>query len=108
VQVICYDNTDRPDLGYRAPILRVYADSGEMLLQGQVLASVPRDFCLQLAAGLDADMQYLGPRVAVPRVAAVVSPPPAVSAVVVEAVPPTTAGTPAAGGKKRQAALLFD
>lgn len=107
MQLICYDNTDRPDLGYRAPILRVYADSGEMLLQGQVLASFPRDFCQQLAAGLEADMQYLGPSVAVPRVAAVVSPP-VEAAVVGEAVQPTTLETPAAGGKKRQAALLFD
>lgn len=61
MRVIIFDNTDRPDLGYRSPTLRILDDQSAIVLQGQVLADDVLEVGRKLAAGCGVELEYHGP-----------------------------------------------
>jgi hypothetical protein len=87
MRVIVYDCTDRPDLGYKSPTLRIIEDDGTMVLQGIVLSKNGRALAEKIAAGLGVSCEWIGPAGVQKQ-----APPPKV---------PKPAGTP------QQSGLLF-
>lgn len=83
-RVILYDNTNRKDLGYHSPTLRILDADGSMALQGQLLAKDALGLAKRLAAGLQVDLEYVGP-----------SPRPVAAATPATTAPLQTVDTPA-------------
>lgn len=61
MRVIVYDCTDRPELGYKSPTLRIFDDEGRMVLQGVILAGDGRHVGEKIAAGLGVPCEWIGP-----------------------------------------------
>jgi len=61
VLVIVYDCTDRPDLGYRSPTMRIVGQDGTLMLQGVLPSSDGRQLAERIAAGLGVPCEWIGP-----------------------------------------------
>jgi hypothetical protein len=61
MRVLVYDCSDRPDLGYKSPTLRVIDDDGTMVLQGIILSANGRNLAEKIAAGLGVPCEWVGP-----------------------------------------------
>lgn len=61
MRAILYDCSDHPNAQYRGVTLRLIDDAGRMVLQGQVLTNDGRDLAQRIAAGLGAELIFVGP-----------------------------------------------
>lgn len=61
MRAILYDCRDHPAAQYRGVTLRLIDDDGHMVLQGQVLTNDGRDLAQRIAAGLGAELTFVGP-----------------------------------------------
>jgi hypothetical protein len=68
--VVVFDCTDRPDLGYKSPTLRVIEDDGSLVLQGVILSADGRHLAEKIAAGLGVACEWIGAPAAKPAPAA--------------------------------------
>jgi hypothetical protein len=61
MRAILYDCSDHLDPRYRGVTLRLMDDDGRTVMQGQVLTNDGRDLAQRIAAGLGAELTYVGP-----------------------------------------------